>query len=121
MNIASVLTANRSRGSELDPTVRAAILAAVDSGLSKAEIARRYNISRRTVYNTINRLSTANSLNSRPRTGRPPKLSIRDRRRLIRMVRLQPKIVYALLRQESSISTSKSTFYRVIKACGITN
>ena len=115
------LLSNRSPKAELTTEQRACILAAVDAGLSKPEIARRYNVARQTVYNTIKRYSTTYSLESQSRSGRPNKLSARDRRRILRIVRKQPKIAYALLQDTSDISVSKSTFYRVIKAAGIIN
>ena len=54
--------------------LRARIVAAVkDEGLSKSEVARRYKVSRSSIYRYLE-LEKQGSLEPKPRPGRPPRL-----------------------------------------------
>lgn len=69
------------------------------------------------VFNTSSR---ANGLKSQQRSGRPPKLLIRDQRSLLRIIRRNPRIEYAELKLFAiGIHVSSKTIYRMMKKHGI--
>jgi transposase len=58
---------------------------------------------------------------TRPQSGRPPALSRRDRRLILRTIRRNLKLTYAVLRVEAGVEVLKSTLYQILKDEGITN
>jgi transposase len=84
------ISGNRRPGAELSDIQRAGILSAVEAGEEKTEIATRYRVSRRVVYNTINRWNNHHTLKSLPRPGQPEKLTRRQKRLLLRIVHKNP-------------------------------
>lgn len=55
------------------------------------------------------------------RSGRPEKLTDRQKRQILRIIRKEPAIKYKLLIAALSFETSRSTIYRYLKSEGITN
>ena len=90
-------------------------------GANEGEIGRSLNLSRTTVQYTIKKHSHRHQDESNPRSGRPSKLSDRDRRYIIRLARVNPRITYEHLRSEAEVQCSRSTLYRVLKVYGLTN
>ena len=84
------ISGNRRPGAELSDAQRAAILGAVDAGEEKTKIAARYRVSRRVIYNTIDRWNNYYTLKSLPRSGQPEKLTQRQKRLLLRIIRRNP-------------------------------
>lgn len=116
------ISGNRRSNTELSKEARSSILAQVDAGAQKVQVARDFGVSRRVIYNTINRFTNHQSLASLPRKGRPPKLDRHAKRRLLRIIRKQPKIEYAtLLLEAEGISVAKRTLSRLFKLHGISN
>ena len=81
---------SRKRNEPLSPEARTAIYASVAAGENKTVIARRFNINRSTVYDTIEQYSKRNDFKSRPRAGRPRSLNTRGERYLVRLARRVP-------------------------------
>lgn len=81
------------------PTLRVVVGINYKAGISPAEIARWYDVSRTTVYNWLDRLeraadgSPASALPDAERSGRPPKLSPVQRRSLAETVAAPPRAV----------------------------
>ena len=59
------ISGNRRPGAELSEAQRAGILSAVEAGEEKTEIAARYRVTRRVIYNTIDRWNNHHTLKSR--------------------------------------------------------
>ncbi len=115
------ISANPRRSKELTPYKRAIIAGAAQYGAPVSEIADTENIPKSTVRYTLNKASQRDNGKSAPRSGRPSKVSEADRRLILRIARKDPSLTYAQLRVASGLELSHDTFYRVLKAAGITN
>jgi len=92
------ISGNRRPGAELSDVQRAGIFSAVEAGEEKTEIAAKYRVSRRVIYNTIDRWNNHHTLKSLPRPGQPEKLTRRQKRLLLRIIRRNPQIDYTALK-----------------------
>ena len=109
------ISRNRMPGGELSEAQRIYILAQAEAGCGTTEIAARLSCSRRAVSNVIHRWETEGTYIKRDRIGRPPKLTSRDRRQLLRVVKRDPRIEYSALYREANLwdsNTSRSTISR---------
>ena len=113
------ISGNRRGSQELSTNQRAAIIAALDTGKSKTEVAQDYHVNLRTVYNTVKRFQLHNTTASRPRNGRPRRIRPREERRLLRVIKKDPKIEYNALIQQNNIQASRITLRRVFKEYNI--
>ena len=77
------ISGNRRPGAELLDVQRARILSAVEAGEEKTKIAARYRVTRRVIYNIIDQWNNHHTLKSLPRSGRPEKLTRRQKRLLL--------------------------------------
>ena len=107
---------------ELSEAQRIFILAQAEGGCGTAEIADALGCSRRAIQKVIHRWKTDSTTTRRDRMGRPPKLTSRDHRRLLRIVKREPKIEYSALVREAGFwdtqhdqpTISQSTIQRVL-------
>lgn len=114
-------TGEKKKRSELSPYTRGLIVGHREAGASLRYISKTLNIPVSTVQNTIKKESSRVDGVSKPRSGRPTKLSERDVRMLISRVRSNPSISYNELASGMPDNISKSTIYRNLKKHGITN
>ena len=77
------ISGNRRPKAELTPAARAALLAKHEAGVSRAELAHEFNVHPSCVYKTIKRWSNHKTLKSLLRSGRPEKLTRREKRAAI--------------------------------------
>ncbi|EMD58178.1 hypothetical protein COCSADRAFT_104551, partial [Bipolaris sorokiniana ND90Pr] len=91
------ISRNRMPGSELSDAQRIYILAQAEGGCSTSEIATRLSCTRRAVNKIIHQWDTEGTYTKHDRMGRPPKLTSRDHRQLLRAVKKDPKIEYRAL------------------------
>ena len=96
-------------------------MGAVFSGLTPAEIEKQCNVEESTVRYTVKQASSRPNGVSKPRSGRPKSISIRDQRHIIRIARLEPKITYRDLQEKTGIDCHRKTIYRILKNYGLTN
>jgi len=116
------ISGNRRPRAELSETARAGIIAASEAGVSKLKIAAEYRVNRLTVYDTINRWKNHHTLKSLPRPGEPEKLTRYQKRLLIRIIRMHPRIDYAALKcHAAGVTVTHKTLYRLLKKYHITN
>jgi transposase len=106
---------------ELTPSERAQLVGAAKVGTPITQIARVFSIDESTVRYTLKKHDIRNNDASLPRSGRPKALSDRDRRTILRMIRMNPKMTCGKLIQEAGLEVSKKTVYRMLAAEGITN
>ena len=112
----TIISGNRGCNHELSNEQRAGILSALEAGESKSKIAQRFRCSRQTIYNTISRWDKHESIQSLPRSGTPKKLTPRQERQLLRIVRANPSIKYAQLKaQVAGINVKYHTIWRLMK------
>jgi transposase len=115
------IDSNRRLKQELTPWQRSEIQTYRNIGLTNECISRLAFCTPSTVATTLNLNTLRTDGKSRPRSGRPPALSRRDRRLILRIIRRNPKLTYATLKVEAGVDVSKSTLYRMLKDEGITN
>ena len=112
---------NRGYKQELSIWQRAQISAYKAVGLSNEQIGGRVFCKPTTVQTTLRLNALREEGKTRPRSGRPPALSRVDRRNILRIVRRNPKITYAILKLEAGVTVHRNTIYRLLKEEGITN
>jgi len=83
---ASMAGTDRKKKQELTPLQREAICSAVSAGNTHRAVAAAFRISPSTVRGTIDRSSKDPSFSSKPRPGRPPKVTDDVRRQILSMV-----------------------------------
>jgi transposase len=109
------ISSNIIPNKELSPYQRAIIIGRAQAGQKPSQIGKELNIPRDTVKYTLQKDPIRNEAQSIPRSGRPRKLSLRDERAILRILRKNPKITWRELLKESNLNVSKSTYYRMLK------
>lgn len=112
---------NKPGGKELSPYERGLITGAVAGGATLRKTAALFGIPISTVQSTVSRASTRANGVTKPRSGRPRKVSDRDRQYIVQLVRTQPAITYEDIIARTGVSASKKTIYRIIREHGLTN
>jgi hypothetical protein len=109
---------------ELTPNWRAQVQGRINAGQTAKVIFKETGINASTITITHRRSSTRYENESVHRSGRPKLITESLSRRLLRIIRSNPKIIYRDLRIQLGLltkSVSKATLYREIKAHGIIN
>src|SRR5205823_404778 len=81
-------------------------------------IARDLQISRSTVRRTLERNPQRINGQSRPRSGRPKKLSDADIRHLHIIIKRDPFLTYREIVDRSGLTLSRTTFTRILQSSG---
>ena len=97
------ISRDRVRKGELSELQRVYILAQAEGGCKTSEIARSLGCSQRAVQKVIHRWETEGTYTKRDRIGRPSKITCRQHRRLLRVIKNSPKIEYSALYHESGL------------------
>jgi transposase len=109
------ISGNRRPKAELLSESRAAILYGLENQGSPTQLAKEFGVSRCTIYKTKKRYEQHQTLVSRPRAGRPHKLSASTKRYIYQMVRRRPSMSWKALVASTPGGVSKSTIQRVLK------
>jgi transposase len=117
----SSISGNRRRHSEHTPYQRGLAAGAITYGARPCQLQKNFGISRHTTRTIVDNVLVRHNGESKLRSGRPKKLSIRDERHVLRIVRRDPKITYKNLAEKAGVSVSHDTLYRLLKGEGITN
>src|ERR1700743_3125633 len=88
------ITSNRKAGTELSPHIRSVIIGMKLAGKNGVQIADALKLPQSTVYKTIDQFSERNENQSKPRSGAPKRYTERDERRVLRLVRQNPKMTW---------------------------
>jgi transposase len=115
------ISSNRVHKHEYTSYQRGLIHEAISGGLTLSKVQRLYGIPESTVRGICNAAVWQRHDQSKSCSGRPKKLSLRNKRHVIRIVRLDPKIIYKNLLAKTGIDVSAKTVYRLLKEKGITN
>ncbi len=94
---------------------------AISDDLTPSKVQRLHGILESFVRGICNVVVWQHHDQSKPRLERPKKLSLRDERHVIRIVRLDSKIIYKNLLTKTGINVSTKTIYRILKEKSITN
>lgn len=121
---------NVRRGPNLSITQRNQIIGMLNSGATVKEVAKAYGRNDRSIRKLRLKYYQTGTVEDKPRSGRPPILSLHQKKIIYRKVRAAPKIEYSELSQAAvlvnpdgttSKPPSRSTLYRLIKRRGVTN
>lgn len=113
-NFGTVITGNRQPNQEIKPEVRAAIIAAVLAGRKRSAVAADFGVSPSAVTRILQRFEETDSLQSKPRSGRPKSLSPREKRAVVRQVRQDPDVTRKELVSNLNLPVSPSTLRRTL-------
>ena len=103
------ISGNRGRNCELKPTDRSAIVAKRNAGVSREAVAREFGVSPSTVTRTVKRWTQNGVFTSRPRSGRPEKLTRAQKRYIIRLVQRNARLAWKTLISESGTGIHPNT------------
>ncbi|GMG13310.1 unnamed protein product [Aspergillus oryzae] len=109
------ISGNRRLNQELSTETRAAIISGLENNISPTQLAKQFNVCRSTIYSTKKRFQHHHTLKSKPRKGRPQKLTFAEKRYIYLLARRRPKIGYKALIASSGFSISHSTIKRVLR------
>ena len=115
------ISVNRAPNYELSPYQRGKIERSSELGQSIRTIAKDTKLASSTVQNTLHRNQRRNNAVTLRRSGRPRKYTERDVRRITHFVRVNPKVTYADIRQNTQIQLSHDTLGRILDTVGIKN
>ena len=104
---------------EYSPHKRARVVSAFSSGMTGREVAEQEGVPLATAYGIRRRYRDQISAKSSPRSGRPPALSIRDKRRVFQLIRNDPFIKNEEIIQQASLKCSADTLTRFLVKEGI--
>src|SRR5438034_3699163 len=104
---------------EYSPHKRTRIASLYSSGVSAKAIATREGITPRAVYGISDRYRIQNSGRSQPRSGRPPILTERDKRAIMRQIKLNPFVANQELIRGAGLTCHIRTVTRWLQSEGI--
>jgi len=115
------ISSNRVHKQEYTLYQRGLIHEAISGGLTPSKVQRLHGILESSVRGICNAIVWQHHDQSKPRLGRSKKLSLRDERYVIKIVRLDSKIIYKNLLTKTRVNVSTKTIYRILKEKGIIN
>jgi transposase len=124
------LDQNACRGPNISPAERLEIIAKRSCGVPLKKLADEFGRSVSAIKYTIRTYAYTSTPKDKPRSGRPPILSLHQKKILCRAARAAPRIEYSKLRQVGTFVNAKgtpskppsrSTLYRALKQSGLTN
>jgi transposase len=122
--ISQELDQNVRRGPNLSREERDRIMGMLAGGCTVAEVAKAYGRSDRCIRDLRTKYHQTGTTADKPRSGRPPVLSLHQKKIICRKARAAPKIEYSELAKDgvfvnqdgtSLKPPSRSTLYRVLK------
>ncbi|KAK0726141.1 hypothetical protein B0H67DRAFT_660303, partial [Lasiosphaeris hirsuta] len=113
--VGSKLTAGCKKNEELSAFTHTAIIGTVTAGVSQSAVARVFRVDRKVVQRAIQRFESLNTVESRPRTGRPEILARREQRHIIQLAKRNPHLLIYLFTNIVDTRVSRSTLHRVLR------
>jgi Transposase/DDE superfamily endonuclease len=121
-NLQLILTetsVNRTPNTELSPHIRSVIIGMHIAGQNASQIARILKLPGATIRDQIRLFPQRHANQSLPRSGHPRVYTDRDERRILRIIRKEPKIRWRCLKLTTGLDISLWTFKRLLKRHGI--
>jgi transposase len=124
------IAGNARRGPNISPAERQMIIAKRECGVTVRELAAEFIRSESAIKYTIRIYAKIGTTQEQPRSGRPPILSLHQKKIIYQKARAAPKIEYSELAKVAVLvnpdgTTLKPpchrTLYRVLKGAGLTN
>jgi len=117
----SSISGNRRRRGEYTSYERGLVAGAITYGARPCQLQKSFGSSRHTTRIIVENVLVRHNGESKPSSRRPKKLSIRDERHILRIVRRDSKITYKNLAEKVGVSVSHDILYRLLQEEGITN
>ena len=117
----SSISSNRRHNTQYSSYQKGLIIGAVAAGYTSSRIRRECGVPESSTRYILLTSSSHDHNTSTKRIGRPKRLSIRDERHILRIVRRTPKITYKDLIVKAGLDCSHDTIYRLLKEKNITN
>ena len=115
------ISGNVTRRKELSPYERGILVRQASQGVTPVSLTKTTKVPRTTIISTLSQADIRPTGVSKPRSGRPKLLSVRDCRHITRIARLTPEISYQEIQEKTGLACSRKTVYRVLKDYGLTN
>jgi transposase len=109
------LSVNRPKHHEFSPVQKAAMVGELSAGKTHRAVAALFNTTPSTTYKIFKRWKTTQSIENKKRSGRPPKLTMAEKRYIIIMLKKNHKITYDALVGAMGGRVSKSTIRRCLR------
>lgn len=115
------ISGNRNRYHEYTSFQRGVIAGVVGHGATPHRINKLYKIPISSIKTIVSNALIRHNDNSKLRSGRSRKLTVRDGRHILKIVRQNPKITYKALAKKFEMSVSHNTLYRLLKEKDVDN
>lgn len=103
---------------EISVEVRQMIVDDHESGLGYRKIAEKYNKSKATTKSIIQKLKKTKSVLNKTRSGRPPKTTSREDKRIVREVKRESVVSARAIKEKLSMNVSERTIQRRLRSAG---
>jgi transposase len=110
------ISGNRRRGCQFSREAKGAILGQLFAGRSARAVAAEFNTTHSTVLSLKKRFEATNSIEYKPRPGRPSKLTKAEKRYIVRMVYKDREITWGALTNEVNKPVSVDPIRRVVRS-----
>lgn len=109
------ISGNRQRNHKFSPVQKAAIVAELSQGKTHRAVAAAFNTSPSTTHRIFKRWKEDATLENKPRSGRPPKLTEAEKRYIVLLVKRNRSITYSALIGAMGGRISRSTIRRCLR------
>lgn len=109
-----IICPNRQRGHEFPSEAKAVMIHMLHTGKSARYVADQFYTDHKAVLNIAKKFTTSTTLENRPRSGRPPKLSRAERRYILRLIRQDRLISWDALVGSMGGIVSRRTVQRAV-------
>ncbi|KAH7042212.1 hypothetical protein B0J12DRAFT_674135 [Macrophomina phaseolina] len=114
------ISGNARQRHQLSHDQRVSVITQSQDGKSGRQIARETRFSEHAIRSCINHYNTTSQVDLTPRTGRPPKVSLRTERQIIRFVNRFSKLKHSQVIKQLQSSVHKDTLRRILRKNHIT-
>ena len=115
------ISTNRRRGPDLSPYQRGQIIGLISAGLSKRKIVTQLRLSNGAIQYTLRCQKSRPDRISAPHPGHPPKFTSRETRKMLRCVRIYPKMTFAKCRAYCDTKISNSHIKNLCRETGLSH
>ena len=85
------------------------------AGVAAPQIVTELSLPKSTVLDTLSKAPQRPQGISTSQIGRPPKCTVRNKRKILRIVRIKPRITYRELGFKLGLPVSQSTLYQILR------
>lgn len=115
------ISGNKTNRKKLDLLTKGKIAEQAQLEATLTQVSRSLSVPRSTIYSVLKKLQTTPFEVNKLRSGRPSVITPRAERKLLRQVRLKPKITWVHLKRNTRLHFDSRTLQRVLNAHGISH